>query len=159
MHSSQSFLTTINRFSDMLSMILEKHNSIATPGLGPKSFDSTRQTLESRNPFRNTASFIGEVQASTYNSKSHGPAALQQKRKKGKIVGKLTSQQLVSRLDNTNEKGVTLLQMYNFCGQTRHLILEYGYLLHKATRFAGFINSHLCLTFRQSQMTFKICNP
>jgi hypothetical protein len=100
MHSSQSFSTTINRFSDMLIAILEKHNSIATPGLGPKSFDSTGRTLESRNPFRNTASFIGKVQASTYNRKSHGPAALQQKR--GKIAGKLTSQQLASRLDNTN---------------------------------------------------------
>jgi hypothetical protein len=105
MHSSQSFSTTINRFSDMLSAILGKHNSIAMPGLRPKSFDSTGRTLESRNPFRNTASFIGEVQASTYNSKSHGPAASQQKRKKkkrGKIAGKLTSQQLASRLDNTN---------------------------------------------------------
>jgi hypothetical protein len=158
MHSSQRFLTTINRFSDMLSTILEKHNSIATLGLGPKSFEySTGQTLESRNPFRNTASFIGEVQASIYNSKSHGPAALQQKKRK--IVEKLTSQQLASRLDNTNEKGVALLQMYNFCGQTRHLILEYGYLLHKAARFAGFINSHLRLAFRQIQTTFKICNP
>jgi hypothetical protein len=85
MHSSQRFSTTINRFSDMLSMIFEKHNSIATLGLRPKSFDSTGRTLESRNPFKNTASFIGEVQASTYNSKSHGPAALQQKRKKGKL--------------------------------------------------------------------------
>jgi hypothetical protein len=133
----------------MLSTILEKHNSIATPVLGPKSFDSTGRTLESRNPFRNTVSFIGEVQASTYSSKSHGPAALQQKKKKKeKIAGKLTSQQLASRLDNTNKKGVALLQMYNFCGQTRHLILEYGYLLHKAARFAGFINSHLRLAFR-----------
>jgi hypothetical protein len=118
MHSSQSFSTTINRFSDMLSTILEKHNRIATPGLGPKSFDSIGQTLETRNPFRNTASFIGEVQARTYNSKSHGPSAFAAEKKKGKIVGKLTSQQFASRLDNTNEKGVALLQMYNFCGQT-----------------------------------------
>jgi hypothetical protein len=93
-HSSQNFSTTINRFSDMLSAILEKHNSIAASGLGPKSFDSTGRTLKSRNPFRNTASFIGEIQASTYSSKSHGPAASQQKRKKRgrrKIAGKLTS--------------------------------------------------------------------
>jgi hypothetical protein len=81
------------------------------------------------------------------------------RKEKGKIAGKLTSQQLASRFDNTNEKRVALLQMYNFCGQTRHLILEYGYLLHKAAKFAGFINSHLRLAFRQSQMTFKICNP
>jgi hypothetical protein len=81
------------------------------------------------------------------------------KKKKGKIAGKLTSQQLASRLDNTNEKRVAFLQMNSFSGQTRHLILEYGYLLHKAARFAGFINSHLRLAFRQSQTTFKICNP
>jgi hypothetical protein len=31
------------------------------------------------------ASFIDEVQASTYNSKNHGPAALQQKSKRGKL--------------------------------------------------------------------------
>jgi hypothetical protein len=37
------------------------------------------------------ASFIDEVQASTYNNKSHGPAALQQKKKKEKVAGKLTS--------------------------------------------------------------------
>jgi hypothetical protein len=104
-------------------------------------------------------SFIDEVQASTYNSKSHGPAALQQKKKKGKVAGKLISQQLTSRLDNTNEKGVALLQMYNFSDQTRRLILEYRYLLHKAARFAGFINSHLRLVFRQSQTAFEICNP
>jgi hypothetical protein len=82
MHSSQSFSTAINCFPDMLSAILEKHNSIVMPGLGPKSFDSTGRTLESRNPFKNMASFIGEVQASTYSSKSHGPVASQQKRKK-----------------------------------------------------------------------------
>jgi hypothetical protein len=82
MHSSQRFLTTINRFFDILSTILEKHNSIATPVLRPKSFDSTGRTLESRNPFRNTASFIGEIQASTYSSKIHEPAASQQKKEK-----------------------------------------------------------------------------
>jgi hypothetical protein len=80
-------------------------------------------------------------------------------KKKGGNCRKLISQQLASRLDNTNKKGATLLQMYNFYGQTQHLILEYGYLLHKAARFAGFINSHLRLAFRQSQTTFKICNP
>jgi hypothetical protein len=83
-------------------------------------------------------------------------AAEKQKRK---IAGKLTSQQLASRLDNTNEKGVALLQMYNFSCQTQHLILEYGYLLHKTARFAGFTHSHLRLAFRQSQTAFKICNP
>jgi hypothetical protein len=40
-HGSQSFSTTINCLSNMLSTILEEHNSIAMPGVGPKSFDST----------------------------------------------------------------------------------------------------------------------
>jgi hypothetical protein len=88
-----------------------------------------------------------------------GQQRYSRKKKKGKVAGKLTSQQLTSRLDNTNEKGVALLQMYNLSGQTRHLILEYRYLLHKAARFAGVINSHLRLAFSQTQTAFEICNP
>jgi hypothetical protein len=41
MHGSKSFSTTINRLSNMLSTILEEHNSIAALGVRPKSFDST----------------------------------------------------------------------------------------------------------------------
>jgi hypothetical protein len=40
-HGSQSFSTTINSLSNMLTTILEEHNSIATLEVGPKSFDST----------------------------------------------------------------------------------------------------------------------
>jgi hypothetical protein len=77
-------------------------------------------------------------------------------KKKRKVAGKLTSQQLASRFDNTNEKGVALLQMYNSSRQTRYLILEYGYLLHKTVRFAGFIHSHLRLALRQRQAALKV---
>jgi hypothetical protein len=81
MHGSQSFSTTINRLSNMLSTILEEHNSIAAPGVRPKSFDSTRRSLKSRDPFRNATSFANEVQASTYSNKDHGIATLHQKGK------------------------------------------------------------------------------
>jgi hypothetical protein len=85
MQGSQSFSTTINRLSNVLSTILEEHNGTTAPGIRPKSFDSTQRSLKNRDPFRNTASFTNEVQASTYNSKNHGSAALQQKSKRGKL--------------------------------------------------------------------------
>jgi hypothetical protein len=50
------------------------------------------------------------------------------KGKKRKVARNLTSQQLTGRFNYTNKKGVALFQMYNSSRQTRHLILEYGYL-------------------------------
>jgi hypothetical protein len=40
------------------------------------------------------------------------------KRKKRKVAGNLTLQELTSRFDNTYEKGVALLQIYNSSHQT-----------------------------------------
>jgi hypothetical protein len=41
MHGSQSFSTTVNCLSNVLSTILEEHNGTAVPGIRPKSLDST----------------------------------------------------------------------------------------------------------------------
>jgi hypothetical protein len=102
------------------------------------------------------ASFTNEVQASAYNSKSHLASSIGVKGKKRKVVGNLISQQLTSRLDDTNKKGVALLQVYNPSRQTRHFILEYGYLFHKTASSAGFIHCHLRLVFRQRQAALKV---
>jgi hypothetical protein len=61
----------------------------------------------------------------------------------------LTSQHLADGLDNTNKKGVAFFEMHDFGHQTRHLIRKYGYLFHKATRFAGLIQTKLRLAFHQ----------
>jgi hypothetical protein len=66
-----------------------------------------------------------------------------------KAARNLTSQHLADRLDNTNEKGVTFFEMHDFGHQTRHLILKYGYLFHKAARFAGLVHIKLHVAFHQ----------
>jgi hypothetical protein len=70
-------------------------------------------------------------------------------REKRKAARNLTSQHLTDRLDNTNKKGVAFFEMHDFGHQTRHLILKYGYLFHKAAKFAGLFHSKLRLTFHQ----------
>jgi hypothetical protein len=70
-------------------------------------------------------------------------------KRKRKASRNLTSQHLSDRLDNTNEKGVAFFEMHDFGHQTQHLILKYGYLFHKAARFAGLVYSKLRLAFHQ----------
>jgi hypothetical protein len=70
-------------------------------------------------------------------------------KRKIKASWNLTSQHLADRLDNTNEKGVAFFEMNDFGHQTRHLILKYGYLFHKAARSAGLVYGKLRLAFHQ----------
>jgi hypothetical protein len=70
-------------------------------------------------------------------------------KEKRKAARNLTSQYLADILDNTNEKGFAFFEMHDFRHQTRHLILKYGYLFHKAARFAGLVHSKLRLAFHQ----------
>jgi hypothetical protein len=68
---------------------------------------------------------------------------------KRKVARNLTSQQLTDRFNNTNKKRVAFFKMHNLGRQTRHFILKFGYLFHKAARFAGLVDSHLCLELHQ----------
>jgi hypothetical protein len=53
--------------------------------------------------------------------------------RKGGIEGKLTSQHLAGRLDNTKKEGFTLLAMNNPRHQIGSLFFQGGYFLHIAT--------------------------
>jgi hypothetical protein len=72
-----------------------------------------------------------------------------EKREKRKAARNLTSQHLTYGLDDTNKKGVAFFEMHDFGHQIGHLILKYGYLFHKAARFAGLVQSKLRLAFHQ----------
>jgi hypothetical protein len=90
-----------------------------------------------------------EVQASACDNEKSLVANNEVKGKKKKVARNLTSQNLTDRFNNANKKGVAFFKMYNLGRQTRHFILEFGYLFHKAARLAGLVDSHLCLALHQ----------
>jgi hypothetical protein len=81
------------------------------------------------------------------------------KEEKRKAARSLTSQHFADRLNNTYKEGVAFFNMYDPGHQTRHFILKCGYLFHIAARFAGLVQSNLCLALHQGQTTFKVRNP
>jgi hypothetical protein len=58
-------LTTINRFSNRLSAILQKNNGAATPRINPQSIGIPRRPLQSRNLLGNLTILISGIQATT----------------------------------------------------------------------------------------------
>jgi hypothetical protein len=72
--------------------------------------------------------------------------AVEQKGKR-EVARNLTSQHLLGRLDNADDKRVAFFMMHNLRHQTRHLIVKNRYLLHQTTSFASFVYSHLRLAF------------
>jgi hypothetical protein len=65
---------------------------------------------------------------------------------KREVERKLTSQHLTGRLDNAKNERFAFFIMNNLRHQTGDLFIKGRYLLHIATGFASFVNSHLCLT-------------
>jgi hypothetical protein len=61
----QRFSTTIDCFSDMLSMILQKNNGAAMMRINPKSVGICRCPFKSCNPLRNPTILIDGIQART----------------------------------------------------------------------------------------------
>jgi hypothetical protein len=76
-HGCQRCLTTINCFSNVLSMILKKHNGTMAPRIRPQTVSSLRCFLESRGSFRNLTHFTNKVQASTWDTKGYQPTIAQ----------------------------------------------------------------------------------
>jgi hypothetical protein len=59
-------LTTIDRFPNMLSAILQKNNGAAMPWINPQSIGIPRRPFQSRNSLRNPTILIGGMQATDH---------------------------------------------------------------------------------------------
>jgi hypothetical protein len=64
-YGCQRFSTTIDYFSDMLSMILQKNDDTATTRINPKGVGICRRSFKSCNPLRNPTVLIDGIQART----------------------------------------------------------------------------------------------
>jgi hypothetical protein len=60
-HGGQRFSTTIDCFSDMLSMILQKNDGAATTRINPKSVGICRHPFKSYNPLRNLTILVDGI--------------------------------------------------------------------------------------------------
>jgi hypothetical protein len=124
-HGCQGFLTTIDCFSDMLSMILQKNDGTAMTRINLKSFGIYRRPFKSCNPLRNSTILVDGIQARTCKSTNFSIQNQRNTAKKPKGASrKLTLQLLASRFNNPNKERIALFKVKDLRHQVRHLALK-----------------------------------